>query len=101
MILHSVFFYLKEGSPAETAGLMKEEILQKLSGIASVREILAGPPQGIDRDVVDNDYAMSLHAKFDDLEGLQAYQTDPVHVAFVDRFKPFFERIKVYDTRTG
>ncbi len=101
MILHSVFFYLKEESPAETADLMKEDILQKLSGIASVREILAGPPQGIDRNVVDNDYAMSLHAKFDDLEGLQAYQTDPVHVAFVDRFKPFFERIKVYDTRTG
>lgn len=101
MILHSVFFYLKDVAPVETAGLMQAEILEKLSGISSVREILAGPPQGIDRDVVDNDYAMSLHAKFDDLQGLQSYQSDPVHVAFVDRFKPHFERIRVYDTRTG
>ena len=44
---------------------------------------------------------MSLHAKFDDLEGLQAYQSDPVHTAFVEKFKPQFERIRVYDTRTG
>jgi hypothetical protein len=101
MILHSVFFYLKDEAPADAAGLMRTEILDKLSGIASVREIMAGPPQGIDRDVVDNDYAMSLHAKFDDLQGLQSYQTDPVHVAFVDRFKPHFERIRVFDTRTG
>jgi len=101
MILHSVFFYLKEGAPAETADLMKTEIFETLSAITSVREILAGPPQGIDRDVVDNDYAMSLHAKFDDLEGLQAYQSDPVHVAFVEKFKPQFERIRVFDTRTG
>ena len=101
MILHSVFFYLKEGTPAETADLMKTEILDTLSGITTVREILAGPPQGIDRDVVDNDYAMSLHAKFDDLDGLQTYQTDPVHVAFVEKFKPHFEKIRVFDTRTG
>jgi len=100
MILHSVFFYLKEGTQADIAGQMQEDILHKLSGIASVCEILAGPPQGIDRDVVDNDYAMSLHAKFDDLDGLQAYQTDPVHVAFVGTFKPHFERIRVFDTRT-
>jgi hypothetical protein len=100
MILHSVFFYLKEGTPADVAGHMQADILGKLSGISSVREILAGPPQGIDRDVVDNDYAMSLHAKFDGLEGLQEYQTDPVHVAFVEKFKPHFERIRVYDTHT-
>ncbi|MFO8030517.1 MAG: Dabb family protein [Cyclonatronaceae bacterium] len=99
MILHSVFFYLNDEAPAGTAETMKAEILDKLTGIASVREILAGPPQGIDRDVVDNVYNMSLHAKFDDLEDLLAYQADPIHVAFVEKFKPFFDKIRVFDTR--
>lgn len=101
MILHSVFFYFNETAPGGAAESMQADILEKLSGIATVREILAGPPQGIDRDVVDNDYNMSLHAKFDDLEALSAYQSDPVHVAFVEKYKPYFEKIRVFDTRTS
>lgn len=99
MILHSVFFYLNDQAPEGTAENMKAEILDKLAGIATVRELLAGPPQGIDRDVVDNDYGMSLHAKLDDMEDLMAYQADPVHRAFVEKYKPFFDKIRVFDTR--
>lgn len=99
MILHSVFFYFKENTPAFTAENMQADILEALAGISVVDEIWAGPPQGINRDVVDNDYAMSLHARFDDLEALQTYQADPTHVEFVEKYKPWFEKIKVYDSR--
>ncbi len=99
MILHSVFFYLKENTPAEIAGKMESAIKNELSEIESVNQIWAGPPQGVERDVVDNDYGTSLHALFEDLEGLQAYQSDPVHVSFVETYKPYFERIRVFDTR--
>lgn len=99
MILHSVFFYLNDNAAIDTAGNMKKEILSDLANIDTVRDIWAGPPEGIERDVVDNDYAMSLHALFEDKEALQSYQTDEVHVAFVDKYKSFFERIRVFDTR--
>lgn len=99
MILHSVFFYLNENAPAGTSVDMQADIKTKLSQIDTVINIWAGPPEDIDRDVVDNDYGMSLHAMFEDREGLQAYQSDPLHVAFVETFKPYFERIRVYDTR--
>ena len=99
MIMHSVFFYLKENSiPSGTVADMETDIRNKLAQIQSVKQIWAGPPQGIDRDVVDNDYHTSLHAIFDDLNGLQAYQSDPVHVTFVETYKPWFQRIRVYDT---
>lgn len=99
MILHSVYFYFKEDIPADAAGKMELDIRVKLSQIHSVNQIWAGPPQGIDRDVVDNDYAMSLHATFKDSEGLQSYQEDPAHKEFLETWKPYFERIQVYDTR--
>ncbi len=99
MILHSVFFYLNDKAAIDTAENMKTEILSDLAHIEAVREFWAGPPEGIERDVVDNDYAMSLHALFEDKSALQAYQTDKLHVAFVDKYKPFFKRIRVFDTR--
>ncbi|MBP3191652.1 Dabb family protein [Natronogracilivirga saccharolytica] len=99
MILHSVFFYLKKDAPENTAEEMQKDIKEKLSKIDSVKTIWAGPPEGIDRDVVDNDYTMSLHAQFEDLAALQRYQSDPLHVAFVEKYKPAFQEIRVFDTR--
>ena len=101
MILHSVFFYLKENAPAGTGEKMRSDIEKKLSEIGQVKEIWAGPPEGVDRDVVDNEYDMSLHAMIGDLKALQAYQVDPIHVEFVETYKPHFDHIKVYDTRVG
>lgn len=80
---------------------MRSDIEKKLSEIGQVKEIWAGPPEGVDRDVVDNEYDMSLHAMIGDLKALQAYQVDPIHVEFVETYKPHFDHIKVYDTRVG
>ncbi|MDG5767067.1 Dabb family protein [Balneolales bacterium ANBcel1] len=101
MILHSVFFYLKDSCPAETASNMKADIETRLTNIEQVNDIWAGAPEGVDRDVVDNEYHMSLHVFFEDIKALQAYQVDPGHVEFVETYKPYFERIKVFDTRVG
>ncbi|MDI6400834.1 Dabb family protein [Balneolaceae bacterium ANBcel3] len=99
MILHSVYFYLKDDAPEDVPSRMEHDIKNLLSNISTVDEIWAGAPQGIDRDVVDNEYNTSLHVRFNSLEALQSYQTDPLHVSFVDTYKPYFKQIKVYDTR--
>ncbi len=98
MILHSVFIYLKEDADSSIARDIKKSIIEDLGTIETVVNIHAGAPVGVDRDVVDNDYAMSLHAFFNDRAGLNAYLKNPVHLAFLERFKSSWRQIKVCDT---
>ncbi|MFM8334667.1 MAG: Dabb family protein [Opitutaceae bacterium] len=32
-----------------------------------------------------------------DVAGHDAYQVDPLHLAFVERFKTFWNRVQIYD----
>ena len=52
----------------------------------------------VPNDVVDNEYGMSLHLEVESKADLDAYQTDPVHLAFVGRFKANWVKIRVFDT---
>jgi hypothetical protein len=98
-ILHSVFFYFKPDVPPDAIEAQRKAILEDLSKIETVNQIWAGAPEGIDRDVVDNTYGMSLHMVFIDLQALQQYQSDPIHLAFIGEYKPNWTGIKIYDTR--
>ena len=98
MVLHSVFFYLKNTSDDLLIHNLQQAILNDLGSIKSVRNIYAGAPLGVDREVVDNDYSMSLHAFFDDREGMNAYLKDSIHLAFLDKFKSSWDHINVCDT---
>jgi hypothetical protein len=97
-ILHSVFFYFLPETPASVIEEQRTAILSELSTIKTVSWIKAGAPVGIDRDVVDNEYGMSLHLETASKETLQSYQTDPVHLSFVGKFKPYWSKIRVFDT---
>ena len=97
-ILHSVFFYFKAETDASVIEAQREAILSQLSTIKTVKWVKAGAPFGIERDVVDNEYGMSLHLEVDSKADLDAYQTDPIHLAFVGKFKANWERIRVFDT---
>ena len=97
-ILHSVFFYFKDSISAEIIESQKDAILNKLSTIPTVSWVKAGAPFGIDRDVVDNAYGMSLHLEVASKSDLDAYQNHPTHLAFIGEFKENWTGIKVYDT---
>lgn len=98
-ILHSVFFYFQEDVDPAEAERQQAAVLQDLSQIGSVSKIWAGAPVGIDRDVVDNTYTTSLHAIFEDRAGLDAYQTDPIHLNFLQTFRANWKSVRVFDTR--
>lgn len=98
-ILHSVFFYFKPEIASEDIETQRKAILEDLSQIEAVDQLWAGGPEGIDRDVVDNTYGTSLHMVIADRDALQRYQTDPIHVAFLNQFKHLWTGVKVYDTR--
>jgi hypothetical protein len=98
MLVHTVVFWLrKDLTPAEREAFLTEG-LESLRPIASVSDYHVGSPAAIPpRPVVDATYDFSITALFKDVEAHNAYQVDPTHVAFVQRFKSFWTKVQIYD----
>lgn len=97
-VLHSVYFYFKKDNP-ERVEEMRQAIMKDLGAIKTVQTLYAGAPLGMERDVVDNEYTMSLHAIFRDREALNSYLTDAIHLEFLKKFGSDWKKIRVFDTK--
>ena len=97
MLVHCVYFYLKpEITEAQRADFRRG--LESLAGVKSADKVYVGKPAALPkRPVLDDSYSFGLTVIFKDTAAHNAYQTDPVHVAFLDKFKPFWTRVQVYD----
>lgn len=56
------------------------------------------PAASSPRSVLDSTFTYNASMEFDSLEELEAYGKLPEHLALVQKYKPFFERMLVYDT---
>lgn len=97
MFVHTVYFWLKPGSPAGAAERLTADCRAILGEIPTVRRLWAGPPAQTPRDVVDNSYACGLTVIFDDRAGHDVYQDHPLHLEFIERNKEHWARVQVYD----
>lgn len=97
MLTHHVFFWLKpEITEQQKADFRKG--LESLSGVETAQTIYIGTPEpSINRPVVDSSYSFSLLVLFNDLAGHDVYQTHPVHKAFLDKFRTFWDKVVIYD----
>ena len=97
MLIHSVFFWLK----SELTETQCDEFfrgLESLRAVASVRQLYLGRPAAIPpRPVVDASYSFALTAVFEDVAGHDAYQVDPRHKAFLEKFRSFWTKVQIYD----
>jgi hypothetical protein len=98
MLIHSVYFWLKPGlTPAQRAAFTSE--VKKLSAIRPIEKIYVGSPSGIaERSVTDRSFDVALTIVFRDGPGHDAYQVDPVHLAFVERNKDSWTKVLIYDS---
>lgn len=97
--VHHVFFWLKNpGSKEDKDQLLKG--LQSLQAIRSISSYHIGVPAGTNREVIDSTYSFSWLALFSDREAQDAYQVDPIHIAFVRNCSHLWERVLVYDSLT-
>lgn len=98
MLVHTVIFWLrKDLTPAQREEFLKEG-LESLRPITSVSALHVGSPAPIPaRPVVDASYDFAISALFADVAAHNAYQVDPLHTAFVARFKSYWERVQIYD----
>ena len=74
-----------------------ENGLPALAKVPSIQSVSWGPPAGTPREVVDNSYDLAWIVNFASAEDEREYQVDPLHVEFVEKYKPIFDRVQVYD----
>ena len=95
--IHHVFFWLKNPESKED---LSELIagLQKLSKALTIKDFHIGQPANTNRDVIDTTYAASWLLLFENAEDQDVYQTDPVHLKFIEECSHLWSKVVVYDT---
>lgn len=99
-LIHTAYFWLKNpGSKADREQLIAG--LETLRQVPSVKALHIGLPATTEkRDVVDNSFDVSELMFFDDLEGQSAYQSHPIHQAFVKNCSHLWQKVAVKDSIT-
>jgi hypothetical protein len=98
MLVHTVIFYLRSDLTEAQKLEFRNEGLESLRPIKSVQQLFVGVPAGIPpRPVVDLSFTFAITAVFANVAAHDAYQVDPVHKAFVERFKSYWAKVQIYD----
>jgi hypothetical protein len=96
IFVHHVYFWLKDaGSKTDLDKLIAG--LKKLSAVKTIKQFHIGKPAATKREVIDSSYAVSWLALFDNKEDQDSYQTDPIHLKFVEECSALWEKVIVYD----
>ncbi len=99
MHIHNVYFWLKEDLD-EAAVLEFEVGLKTLTKDPQAVSGYYGKPANAYRDVVENSYSYGLVLVFEDLVGHDIYQSGEVHLEFINKNLPKWEKVVVYDIET-
>lgn len=82
MIRHICMFKLKEENKEEVLA----EVMERTKSLASIKTTTGGVTVTNSKDAPESNYDFCLIYDFEDIEGLNAYQVDPIHVACKDYF---------------
>lgn len=97
MFVHHVYFWLKnENSEQDKAKLI--EGLKKLSKVNTIKQFYIGVPAATDRDVIERSYSVSWLLLFDNPADQDDYQTDSIHLKFVEECSMLWKQVVVYDS---
>lgn len=94
IFVHHVYFWLH--NPEDKDKLIAG--LQKLSSVQTIKTFHIGRPAATSREVIDSSYAISWLVIFDNKEDQDSYQSDPIHLKFVDECAHLWNRVVVYDS---
>jgi len=98
VIAHYVLFWLNEG-------LSEQEIkdfagfFEELKAIPTIKSLHYGRAASThDRDVVDNSFTYNLLVYFDSMEDINTYETHPIHLAAIEKYSKFWNKVVVHDS---
>jgi len=97
MFIHHVYFWLKNsGNKEDKAKLI--EGLKKLSKVKTIKNFYIGQTAATRRDVIDSSYDISWLLFFDSATDQDSYQTDPIHLKFIEECSALWTKVVVYDS---
>ena len=97
MLVHTVYFWLKPELNAQQRAEFRRGV-ETLGTIKSVEKIYVGTPAKTEkRPIIDDTYSVALTLLCKDLAAHDTYQVDPIHLAFIEQFKTYWERVQIYD----
>ena len=97
MFIHHVYFWLKNSGNKEDKTKLIEG-LKKLSRVSTIKNHYIGQPAATRRDVIDSSYDISWLLFFDNAADQDSYQTDPIHLKFVEECSSLWQKVVVYDS---
>ncbi len=95
--IHHVYFWLKTPQNLEDRSKLIEG-LKELSKVKTIQEYHISLPAGTSRDVIDSSYSVSWMLVFKNSADQESYQTDPIHLKFVEICSSLWDKVIVYDS---
>jgi hypothetical protein len=94
-MIHQVYFWLHDLANTEE---FLTEAVPMLGRCKTVAKFIAGTPAPTaKREVVDHSFQVSCTLFFDSLEDQDVYQSDPLHLEFIEKYSKMWKSVKVYD----
>ena len=101
MLGHMVYFTLKDRSAAAIENLIAD-CRQFLSGHPGTIFFAVGTLVGdLNRPVNQLDFDVALQLVFADRRAHDEYQTHPRHVQFIEKNKPNWDKVRVFDANVS
>jgi len=95
--IHTVFFWLKEGISMEEKAAF-ESGLNDLGKAPNIGKFFIGTPANTDREVIDSSYDYAWIVHFANAEDQAIYQSDSIHLDFIEKYEALWEKVIVYDS---
>lgn len=95
--IHHVYFWLKDPKNERDRQKLIDG-LKKLSEVPTIQEWHIGKPAATNREVIDNSYTISWMLVFKGKADQDSYQTDPIHLKFVETCSSLWTKVLVYDS---
>lgn len=95
--IHHVFFWLKNPDSQED----KQKLivgLQKLTKAKTIESAHIGVPASTNREVIERSYQVSWLLVFKNDADQEVYQSDPIHLKFIEECSMLWEKVVVYDS---
>ena len=97
LFIHHVYFWLHNPDDRQDYDKLIAG-LRSLTGISSIASHHIGKPADTSRGVIDTSYSLSWLLLFNTRGEQDEYQTDPVHLQFVEQCSHLWSKVVVYDS---
>jgi len=95
--VHVVYFWLNNPDNSQDRQEFETALNAFIDASDYAKTKFIGVPAMTDREVVDNSYTYCLIVSFASKEEQDKYQTEPVHLKFVEDAQHLWNKVQVYD----